>query len=103
MNEQNPKNLKSNGLGDTTQTVKHISEIMAELGFSKAAPESTGHALILNLIRSAYGQAAAQEAAREILKLRNGAGKKDAEFTKSNELSTTSPTEQLSLFDRKLG
>jgi len=82
--------------------------MLKELGFRTDAPESTGHALILNLIRSAYGEAAAQEAARELLLLRNRVASKPGrelsnEFKESHAISDSSEPAQLSLFDRKLG
>jgi transcriptional regulator GlxA family with amidase domain len=82
--------------------------MLKELGFRTDAPESTGHALILNLIRSTYGEAAAQEAARELLLLRNRPVTKSSEelgkeFQESPAISESSEPIQLSLFDRKLG
>lgn len=78
--------------------------MLKELGFRTDAPESTGHALILNLIRSTYGEAAAQEAARELLLLRNrSSAKSTSEFKESSVISEVSEPIQLSLFDRKLG
>ena len=81
-----------------------VGDILKELGFRKDAPESTGHALILNLIRQAYGEAAAQSAARELLMLRNRSTlKTSTEFNESSVISHSSEPVQLSLFDRKLG
>lgn len=81
-----------------------VGDMLKELGFRTDAPESTGHALILNLIRSTYGEAAAQEAARELLVLRNRPVPKSThEFKESQAISDISEPTQLSLFDRKLG
>ena len=81
-----------------------VGDMLKELGFRADAPESTGHALILNLIRSAYGDAAAQEAARELLLLRNRPlAKSTSEFKELSVVSEVSEPIQLSLFDRKLG
>ena len=81
-----------------------VGDMLKELGFRTDAPESTGHALILNLIRSTYGEAAAQEAARELLLLRNrSSAKSTSEFKESAVVSEASEPIQLSLFDRKLG
>lgn len=85
-----------------------VGDMLKELGFRPDAPASTAHALILNLIRSAYGEAAAQEAAREILVLRNWSAATESrevtnEFRKSEAIPESSDPVQLSLFDRKLG
>lgn len=90
--------MKSQGLP------MRVGDMLKELGFRTDAPESTGHALILNLIRSAYGEAAAQEAARELLLLRNRPVPKSShQFKESPDISESSEPIQLSLFDRKLG
>lgn len=43
-----------------------ISEMMKEFGFNPEASSSTARALILNLVRSAYGAEAAREFMRQI-------------------------------------
>lgn len=43
-----------------------IGELMKEYGFNADAPTSTARALILNLVRSAYGAEAARECMRQM-------------------------------------
>lgn len=45
---------------------KRIDEMLKEFGFRPDAPESTGRALIVNLVRSAYGHEAAREFIRQM-------------------------------------
>lgn len=45
---------------------KRIDELLKDYGFRADAPVSTGRALIVNLVRSAYGQEAAREFIRQM-------------------------------------
>ncbi len=93
--------MKTNGMPT------RAGDILKLLGFKPESAESTGHALILSLIRSTYGEAAAQSAARELLLLRNRTNLNPADQSRdSDEFTVTSDGSepvQLSLFDRKLG
>lgn len=84
-----------------------ISKLMAEFGFNPEASSSTARALIINLVRSAYGP----EAAREFMRQMNLEKNRDLEahvvmdeFKHDRRLQNEIPgvgTEetQLSLFD----
>ena len=91
-----------------------IGKLMEDFGFKPEAATSTGRALILNLVRSAYGQ----EAAREFMRQMNLEKNRDVEpavvmeeFNKNRELERiareipgvgTAET-QLSLFEANDG
>jgi hypothetical protein len=87
-----------------------IAKLMEDFGFNPNSATSTARALILNLVRSAYGA----EAAREFMRQMNLEKNRDVEASvvmdefKSNLLSSRTPVEivgvgthetQLSLFD----
>lgn len=90
-----------------------IGKLMEDFGFKPESATSTGRALILNLVRSAYGQ----EAAREFMRQMNLEKNRDvepavvmAEFNKNRERERiareiagvgTAET-QLSLFDAEV-
>ncbi len=50
---------------------KRIDELLKEFGFRPDAPVSTGRALIVNLVRSAYGHEAAREFIRQMNLMEN--------------------------------
>jgi hypothetical protein len=69
---------------------KRIDELLKEFGFRPDAPVSTARALIVNLVRSAYGH----EAAREFIRQMNLSENRDvksspenAEFQKTSVLT----------------
>lgn len=87
-----------------------IGKMMEEFGFNPNSSTSTARALILNLVRSAYGP----DAAREFMRQMNLDKNRDVEASvvmdefKSNQMNTKTPVEipgvgsketQLSLFD----
>lgn len=75
---------------------KRFDELMREFGFRPDAAASTGRALILNLVRSAYGPEVAREFIRHmnlVEKSEDKSSKKEAQFQNS-----PSEPEQLSLF-----
>lgn len=47
---------------EESQNPVRIDELLREFGFNQDAPETTARALVLNLIRSAYGPDAARNA-----------------------------------------
>ena len=54
---KDPKNARNLTL-DSGETLR-VDKILRDLGFKSEAPESTARALVLNLIRNAYGEHAA--------------------------------------------
>jgi hypothetical protein len=65
---------------------KRIDELLKDYGFRPDAPVSTARALIVNLVRSAYGHEAAREFIRQMNLSENQDVKlphKDQEFQKS--------------------
>jgi hypothetical protein len=77
-----------------------VDEILRDLGFRAEAPESTARALVLNLIRNAYGE----EAARSALRIWNQDVNRPVHKSEFSENSKTSMPSthaqiQLSLFD----
>jgi len=54
---KDPKNARNLAL-DSGETIR-VDKILRDLGFKSEAPESTARALVLNLIRNAYGENAA--------------------------------------------
>ncbi|GEM_PF-3985833 len=95
---KDPKNAR--GLALDSGETPRVDKILRDLGFKSEAPESTARALVLNLIRNAYGE----EAARSALSEWNRSFKSTApkpQFDKSPQVSA--PTEalevQLSFFD----
>ncbi|MBN8539196.1 MAG: hypothetical protein J0L82_02325 [Deltaproteobacteria bacterium] len=68
---------------------KRIDELLKEYGFRPDAPVSTGRALIVNLVRSAYGH----EAAREFIRQMNLSENQDVKLpSKENEFQNSSVT-----------
>lgn len=79
---------------------KKIDEMLREFGFRTDAPESTARALIINLVRSAYGP----EVARQFIREMNSSVKPIEPDTQFQDSAVDKPTkkvmeEQLSLFD----
>lgn len=104
--KSHPKSALSNpGESNSSERGKdgnclRVNEILRDLGFRSDAPESTSRALVLNLIRNAYGE----EAARSALRLMNQELNRTVLITEFVETSinTASPIrgeEQLSFFD----
>ncbi|MDX9731509.1 MAG: hypothetical protein RBT63_07040 [Bdellovibrionales bacterium] len=95
--------MRDNGTGP-----KRIGDLMKEFGFKPDASESTSRALILNLVRSAYGPEVAREFIRE-MNLSNSNKQNQIqdvelnqvanEFDKTQEESLPGIEVQLSLFD----
>jgi hypothetical protein len=80
---------------------KRIDELMQEFGFRSDAAESTGRALIVNLVRSAYGPEAAREFIRQmnlVEKPEDKSHRPKTQFEKSLVESLPQEPEQLPLF-----
>ncbi len=80
---------------------KRVDELMKEFGFRPDAAESTGRALIVNLVRSAYGPEAAREFIRQMNLVEKPADKVEQSATQfKNSLGEALPQEpeQLPLF-----
>lgn len=78
-----------------------IADLMREFGFRADAPENSAKALVINLVRSAYGP----EAARQLIRQLNSSiesSAKPGEFEKTVVESQTSSAEpeQLSFFPK---
>jgi hypothetical protein len=83
-------------MDESAKPPQRVDELMREFGFRPDAAASTGRALILNLVRSAYGP----EAAREFIRHMNLKEKQEDSSSKESlrlQKSSLEP-EQLSLF-----
>jgi hypothetical protein len=83
-------------MDDRQKRPKRFDELMREFGFRPDAAASTGRALIINLVRSAYGPEMARDFIRHMNLVENSedkSSKKESEFQKS-----PCEPEQLSFF-----
>lgn len=93
---RDPKNDRNLAL-DSAETPR-VDKILRDLGFKPEAPESTARALVLNLIRNAYGEEAARLALSEWNRSLDSISP-NTEFDKSSQNSGPPAETQLSFFD----
>ena len=79
------------------QSPVRVDAVLSEFGFNPEAPESTARALVLNMIRSAYGPEAAKEAFLRMNSTTTRQAIRDLSAPQSE------PEQQLSFFDSDFG
>lgn len=88
-------------MGEKCTAPKKMSELMQEFGFRPEAANSTARALIINLVRSAYGAEAAKDFIRQMNLMEKRDDKLDqsgSAFTKSSTIQSSESPKQLPLF-----